>query len=217
MQKLPKSIIKKYGITKKAWQVFRGSKGGKKKRAKSAAPKKHVRHARPKRRRKSHTGLPARSHGGNRMARVKHRIKRHARRFKAGMESRPGKVIMMAAEGAAGAVISSLAVNKIPGVSGLQQPAKAGVQAALGLAAVAFIRNRHAKAMGAGAVLAAILSLVKSTMKVDVLAGPATRVLTPTELSRLTGGMMNMPFQGSMGVPLASAPGNAGFKGGFGS
>ena len=29
MGKLPKSIIKKYGITKKAWRVFRGQKGGK--------------------------------------------------------------------------------------------------------------------------------------------------------------------------------------------
>lgn len=29
MAKLPKSIIKKYGISKKAWQVFRGQKPGK--------------------------------------------------------------------------------------------------------------------------------------------------------------------------------------------
>lgn len=34
--KLPKSIIKKYGITKKAWQVFRGNKKAKKTSTKKA-------------------------------------------------------------------------------------------------------------------------------------------------------------------------------------
>lgn len=32
MAKLPKSIIKKYGITKKAWSIFRGKKMGKKRK-----------------------------------------------------------------------------------------------------------------------------------------------------------------------------------------
>jgi hypothetical protein len=35
MARLPKSIIKKYGISKKAWSVFRGSKGSSKKKTKS--------------------------------------------------------------------------------------------------------------------------------------------------------------------------------------
>ena len=40
---MPKAIIKKYGVTKKAWQVFRASRGAKK-AAKKAAKKTTKKH-----------------------------------------------------------------------------------------------------------------------------------------------------------------------------
>lgn len=58
MAKLPKSIIKKYGITKKAWSVFKGRKKTKSK--KRASPKKTYRRKRKiakKRSRRSGFGL----------------------------------------------------------------------------------------------------------------------------------------------------------------
>ena len=54
---LPKSIIKKYGITKKAWRVYRGRKG--KKRTRSTR-----RSSNPKRRRKRNLPKTKRRTGG---------------------------------------------------------------------------------------------------------------------------------------------------------
>jgi len=47
---LPKSIIKKYGITKKAWQVFRGGKSKSRGNPRRSSPRPKTR-AKPKRRR----------------------------------------------------------------------------------------------------------------------------------------------------------------------
>lgn len=58
---LPRSIIKKYGISKKAWDVYRGRKGKKRtsKSRRSSNPKRSVkRTARRKRRRRASMTLP---------------------------------------------------------------------------------------------------------------------------------------------------------------
>lgn len=147
------------------------------------------------------------------------RARRAVRRVRVGMETRPGKVITMAVEAAAGGVVSSLVVNKAPIIKDQGRAVKSLAQAALGLGAIMFIRNRHAKSLGAGAVIAAAMGAAKEFLKVEPLAGPSagSRTLTPSEMARITGGQMNIPLP-RMGAPLSSAPANAGFgRTGFGS
>jgi len=221
MVKLPKSIIAKYGITKKAWQVFRGKKG-------KSKPKKHTAHARPKRR-KAHkkTRVPTGEHqerGEKQMAKKRRkgfrsRARRVGRRIRQGVSTRPGQLMMMAVEAAAGGVVTSMVANKAPIIKDQSKMIKAVAQSALGFAAITFIRNRHVKSLGAGAVIAGVMSLAQDLFKVSPLAGPSagSRTLRPSEMARLTNGSMGMPLPG-MGAPLATAPGNAGFgRGGFGS
>lgn len=151
---------------------------------------------------------------------VGHRVRRASRRIKSSMGTRPGQIVMAAGETAVGGIISSLAVNKLPVISGQSRMIKGLAQGALGLGAIMFVRNRHAKALGAGSLVVGLLSIAKDLFKVDPLAGPSmgARTLTPSEMQRLTSGQMAMPLPGRMGVPIGSAPSNAGFsRGGFGS
>lgn len=223
MAGLPKRFAK-MGF-KKGWAAFRAGGGARKK----AKAKKHTRHARPKRARKAakKTRKPTGEHQekGVQMAKrrrksVRGRARRAVRRVRAGMETRPGKVVTMALSAAAGGILTSLAVNNAPVIKDQSSMVKSGAQGALGLAAIMFVRNKHVKSLGAGAIIAGVMGLAKSMLKVEPLAGPSAgrRVLSPSEMSRITGGQMNIPLPGRMGVPLASAPGNAGFnRGGFGS
>lgn len=140
------------------------------------------------------------------------------RKVKAGMETRPGKVATMAVVATAGAVGSSFIVNKTPVIKDQGRTVKALLQGGVGLAAIFFVRNRHIKALGAGAVIAGVMGAAKELLKVEPLAGPGgRRVLSPSEMQRITGGM-SMPLPGGMNAPLSTAPSNAGFnRGGFGS
>ncbi len=150
---------------------------------------------------------------------VKHRARRAGRRIGVAMESRPGKVVLMAMTAAAGGVASSFIVNKTPVIKDQGRTAKSLIQGGLGLAAILFVRNRHVKSLGAGAVIASVMGAVKEVLKVDPLAGPSagSRTLTPSEMARITGGQMNIPLPG-MNAPLGAAPGNSGFnRSGFGS
>lgn len=146
-------------------------------------------------------------------------VKAAYRKVRAGMDTRPGKMIVFAGEATAGAILSSLLVNKAPVVREQGRMVKSLSQGGLGLLAILFVKNRHAKALGAGAVIAAVMGAAKEVFKVEPLAGPGgRRVLTPSEMSRITGnGSMGIPLE-KMGVPLSAAPANAGFnRGGFGN
>lgn len=148
------------------------------------------------------------------------RARRAARRVRVGMETRPGKLLTVAAEATAGAVASSFIVNKAPVIRDQGRGVKSMAQAGVGLAAVMFVRNRHVKSLGAGAVIAALMGMAKEFLKVEPLAGPSagSRTLSPSEMARITRGQMNMPLPGSMNAPLSTAPMNAGFgRSGFGS
>ncbi len=157
-----------------------------------------------------------------RAKRVAHRVRRGARRVGAAMETRPGKVLVMAVEATAGGVVTSMAVNKLMPATASANT-KALIQGGLGMAAVMFIRNKHVKAAGAGAVIASLMGLAQNMFKVSALSGPSSsRTLAPSELQRLIQGGgsagMNLPLQGGMGLPLqGGVPSGAGFKGGFGS
>lgn len=209
--KLPKSFIKKFGgITKEAWAAFRKSRG----------VKKHKAHATGKK-----SGTPARSNnnsGGSKMAKKKgHKraaVKKAYHKVRAGMDTRPGKVITMAVTAAAGGVATSFIVNKAPVIKDQGRLTKSLVQGGLGLVAILFVRNRHVKSLGAGAVIASVMGAAKEMLKVEPLAGPGgRRVLTPGEMARITGGM-NMPLPQGMNAPLNTAPAGSGFnRGGFGS
>lgn len=149
------------------------------------------------------------------------KARRARRRVGAAMASKPGKFLAYGAEAAAGAVVSSLAVNKLPIIRDQSRGLKVAAQGGLGLLAVMFVRNRHVKSLGAGAVIASIMGAVREFVKVEPLAGPSagSRTLTAEEMRQITSGQMNMPLPGQqMGVPLGSAPRNAGFgRAGFGS
>jgi len=215
MASLPSAIIKKYGMTKKAWAVYRALKGKKKaRRVKRVKVEKARRVAAPKP--KEEKPMAKRKRGVRRTAR------RVARRAKAAMDTRPGKVVVAAFEAAAGAVGTSLIVNKTPVIRDQGRMVKSGAQGAVGLAAIMFVRNKHVKALGAGAVIAAAMGLVRELFKVEPMAGPSagSRTLTPSEMARLTSGQMNLPLNadGRMSMPLSNASSNAGFgRAGFGS
>lgn len=151
---------------------------------------------------------------------IRGRARRAGRRVKVAMETRPGKVATMAVTAAAGAVASSLIVNKTPVIRDQGRAAKALLQGGVGLAAILFVRNRHIKSLGAGAVIASVMGAAREFLKVEPLAGPSagSRMLSPSEMRALTSGQMAMPYPGSMNAPLETAPGNAGFgRAGFGS
>lgn len=208
--KLPKSYIKRFGgITKAAWAAFRREKGGK-------GPQKKV----------SSQGAQG-AKGGGSMAKKKGKKRAKAkavvaagyRRAKAAAESKPGKVIIATAEAGGGAIILSQIVNRAPVVSTMTRPAKALVLGGAGFAGLVLLRKyKHARMIvGAGGILAALLTLAKEYGKVDALAGNGGRPLTPTEFERLRSGQLGMPLPGRMNMPLSQAPANAGFSGGFGS
>ncbi len=154
---------------------------------------------------------------GKRVKRAAHRVRRGARRVSAAMDSKPGKVLVMAVEATVGGVATSMAINQFAPAT-MKPLTKSAIQAALGLALVAFVKNKHVKAAGAGAVIAAMMGAVQSTFKVGAMAGPtASRVLTGSEFDRLVSGM-GLPLQGrGMGLPLnGGVPSGAGFRAGFG-
>jgi hypothetical protein len=221
--KLPKSIIKQYGITKKAWDVFRGKK------KKSRTAKKHtkrVKRAAPKRRRRVVVArtvevekMAVKRHAKRRKAMPKKRHHKSGRRSKSSVGSRPGQIVAMAATAAAGGIATSMVVNKTPVIRDQSRVVKSLVQGGLGIFAIMFVRNKMVKSLGAGAVIAAAMGAAQDLLKVQALAGPSagSRTLTPSEMLRITGGM-GIPLPGSMGVPMSSAPANAGFqRNGFGS
>jgi len=151
---------------------------------------------------------------------IRGRARRAGRRLGVAMETKPGKVVAMAVTAAAGGVASSFIVNKTPIIKDQGRAAKSLIQGGIGLMAILFVRNRHVKSLGAGAVIAAAMGAAKELLKVEPLAGPSagSRTLTPSEMARLTSGQMNIPLPGSMGVPMTGAPANAGFnRSGFGS
>lgn len=207
--KLPKSYIKRFGgITKAAWAAFRKEKGGNK-------PQKKV----------SSQSAPKGAKGGS-MAKKKgtKRAKAKAlaasgyRRARAAAESKPGKVVIATAEAGGGAIVLSQIANRAPFISTLNRPAKALVLGGVGIGGLVLLRKyKHARMIvGAGGILAAMLTLAKEYMKVEPMAGNGGRALTPTEFQALRSGQMNMPLAARMNMPASQAPVNAGFGGGFG-
>lgn len=194
---LPKWIIKKYGITKKAWAVFRSgakSTGGTKKSKKSGG----------------HSGS---TNKGGKMAKAR---KSAGKKLKAAMATRPGKVVMFAATAAAGGVGSALVVNKTPMLRDWPANGKAATQVGIGIGGI-FLGRRKFRIMqplGVGAVVFGIGALVKSLLKLDPMAGPSNNrpVLTREEMARLTGGngRMGIPGNVRMGKPANVAMGGMG-------
>jgi len=209
MAGLPKAYFKRFpGNLKKAWAAYRAEKGGKKK---AAPAKKH--HA------KKASGKPARKQGGHKMAKAKKAAKRAGHALRAGMETRPGKVLMAAGTAAAGGVATSFVINKTPKIKDLSQGMKSALQGGAGLAAIVLGRKKWIKGMGAGAVIAAVFGLTKAVLKIDPLAGPSagTPTLSPSQMRQLTGGQMNVPASVRMNVPARVSMGGRAPIGGWSS
>ena len=157
----------------------------------------------------------AKRHKGSRRARAKkalHHVRRHAGKA---MGSRPGQIVVGALEMAAGGVVSSMAVNKLPMISTQSKTVKILAQAGIGAALVFFVRNRHVKSAGAGAVIAAAMGAAKNFLNLEPLAGPSigSRTLNPTELQRIASGQMSMPSPVQMKMPSpVQMNGGAGFR-----
>lgn len=210
MIKLPKAIIKKFGITKRAWAEFRKQKGG----GNAARPAKKRRASAKKIRVSGESKEGDTKMAKRRKKSVKGRARRVSRRVGAAMATKPGKVLAMAGMAAAGGVASSFVVNRTPIVKDQGRGMKAAIQGAAGLAAILFVKNRHVKGLGAGAVIAAAMGLTREFLKLEPLAGPSagSRTLSPSEMQRLTNGQMNIPMGEKMGVPLSGFA-----RSGFGS
>jgi len=213
MAGLPSKYFKMHpGNLKKAWAAYRADRGG----AKKAAPrrkKKHTR-ARVKRRRKSSgSPSPANNHGGDKMAKRKKRrgvaraksvARKGVRRLKELGSSRPGQVLISAAQAAVGGVATSFALNNIPKVKDMSTATKSGAQVALGLAGIFFGKNRWMKSLGAGSVIAGVFGITKEVLKLNPLAGPGPTMATlpPDVMRRLINrGSMGLPARVRMGLP----------------
>lgn len=193
MAGLPKKYFKMFpGNLKRAWARYKADKGG---GAKKAAPA-------PAKRK---PGKPARKSGGAKMAKAKKAAKRAVSKIRAGMDTRPGKVLTMAGTAAAGGVGTSLIINNTPKVKDMSQTTKSLIQGGAGLAAIFLGRKRWIKGLGAGAVIAGVFGLTKSVVKLNPLAGPGagTPTLSPEQMRRLTGGGMNVPAAVRMNVPAS--------------
>lgn len=151
---------------------------------------------------------------------VRHSIRRAHRRASVMAGTTTGKVIVGAAEVAAGAAASALLVNKGPMIKDASPVVKSGAQIVLGILAIRFFRNPHLKTVGAGAVVSAVMGLAKNVLKVEPLAGPGGGNLSPADLRALSQGL-GIPIE-NMGIPLNPMNGSVsmtaptGFKGGFG-
>lgn len=124
---------------------------------------------------------------GTRRAAVKRVAKRAYGRARAGLDTRPGKVLVAAGMAAAGGVATSYAINHIPKVKDFSQNVKSGVQLAAGVAAIMFGKKRWIKSLGAGAVVAGVFSVVKSVSGINPLAGPSAGMptLPPSQFRKL--------------------------------
>jgi len=206
MNGLPKKFAK-LGF-KKGWALFRKSRG---RASAPGKPKKVRRHKRAKK-----TGTPARnpSNGGVVMAKkrgrkraaVKRAAHRVARRIGAGMDTKPGKVLMAAGVAAAGGIATSYALNHIPKVKDMSQTVKSGAQVAAGIAAILFGKKKWIKGLGAGAVIAGVFGVSKSVLKLDPMAGPGAGLskLPPEVMKRLiNSGKMGIPASIRMGLPAS--------------
>lgn len=151
----------------------------------------------------------------------RHTVRRAVRRARVAMGGTTGKILITSGEVAAGAVVSSMVVNRGPIIKDQGKMVKSGVQAVMGILAIRFFRNPHLKAVGAGAVVSAVMGLAKDILKVEPLAGPGgSRSLSPGDLAALSRGLgipieqMGIPLQNGMSGSVAmTAP--TGFKGGF--
>lgn len=192
MSGLPKSFIKKFGVTKKAWAEFRKSRKG------SGSSRKEEKGAASMPKKKKATGTPRK-----RRVRAAARVAR--RKVGAAMDTRPGKVVLFAAEAAGGAIISTQIVNRAPIVKGYGGGAKALIQAGLGLGGlVLFRRNRHLRAASAGAIIASMLTGAKTVLKLEPLSGPGpgARTLSPAQMRQISSMGMPVNYPGKLGMPV---------------
>lgn len=160
------------------------------------------------------------------MAKAKSKAKAGVKRFRQAMETRPGKIVRFGLEATGGAVVTSLAVNKMPVIREQSQGIKSGAQGATGLAMVFLGPKRWpiVKRAGAGAIIAAIMGGVKAVLKVDPLAGPPSpggRTLSNEAMRRITGGRVGMgrPANVTMGRPAnvtMNGSGSGGWNPGWG-
>jgi len=136
--------------------------------------------------------------------RVARRARRAVSRVRAGLDTRPGKVLMMAGTAAAGGVATSFALNKTPKVKDLSAGMKSGLQIAAGLAGLWFLKPKWAKGLSAGSVIAGVMGGAKAVLKLEPLAGPGagTPTLSADAMRRLTNGRMGVPAGNvRMGTP----------------
>lgn len=150
---------------------------------------------------------------GSKHAAVKSVARKAYRRASAGLDTKPGKVLLAAGMAAAGGVVTSYAINNIPKVKDLSQNVKSGAQLAVGVAAIFFGRKKWIKSLGAGAVVAGVFGAVKSLSGINPLAGPSAggQTLPAWQMQRLLNGR-------SMSAPVSSirmsAPANVSMRGG---
>lgn len=223
---LPKALIKKHaGNLKKAWAEFR-SRSGRKKQSKSRRrpAAKAAAKAPRKTSKKRRSAATVAKTKGKRMAR---RGGRRAKAVgKAIIASQPAQMVGGVAVATAGAVGTSVAINKLPGVKNLPPLAKSGTQFGLGVVALMF-KNPWVKKAGVGMVMAGGMGAARALFKVEPLAGDEARRLSDTEMAAIMGrlgrpvnyqGSLGRPvnYQGSLGRP-ASPDFHAGWSGGFGS
>lgn len=207
MAGLPKSYFKRFpGNMKAAWKAFKKERG-----QGGSAPKHHKRAKAKKNRaptRHPNTEVVMAKKKGRKRAAVKHAARRVGHKVRAAAETRPGKLLIMAGTAAASGVATSYAINHIPKVKDMDATVKSGIQGALGLAAIFLGKKKWIKSVGAGAVIAGVMGLTKSVLKLDPLAGPGAGKMTlpPDVLAKLIrNGSMSMPASVSMHRPASVA------------
>lgn len=198
MVRLPKSIIKKYGITKRAWQVFRASKkpktmGAKMKRKRGAAKRRSVVQS------VRLGAVPA--------------IRPRRRRAVSLLSGSTMKTIIDGGIIGGSALGTTFAMQKLPWIGTRPAWQKAITLAALGLLGVTFVRSPLVKKISSGAIVGGVICGFMPLMPEGFKF--SGRELSPDEMEELAtmGGLMEIPALGrpftppgaTMGAPIPIA------------
>lgn len=204
---LPKKYFKMFpGNLKKAWAAYRRDTG-KRKTAAKATKRSPAKKSTSKGARRMPTKKRATAAARKVATKIRYRTK----------EIKPFDMMITALIAAGGGIVSSMVVNKTPGVKTLHPLAKSGAQIGTGLAVLYFGPKKYkiVKALGAGAFTAGVFGGAAKLTKQDVLAGDEE--LTNEEIQALLSsgvlpGGMNGPVELSGPVELGAGE-NPGFMG----
>lgn len=203
MAALPKKYIKKYGISKQAWRAFKNKtlSGGRKK--KSTTKKKVNVMARKKRKttaKKTRRRVITQS--------VRMAAPRRRRRASV-MTNRYMNALINSGVVGAGAIGSTLLVNKTPFIADLKPWQKALIQVGIGVFGIPFVKSPMLKKAIGGATVGGAISLIIPLMPEGFSFYSGGAAAAPTPVSGRPFTNQELKEMQSMGIPIDTPKSNS--------